>query len=221
MSETSARAKTFSLPTRDQMIEIGSAVVLSVAGLLTTWSGYQSALWDGHQAASYAQAGVLRITAGREAMEADTRAAVSVQLFTSWANAATAGDEALAEFYRSRMPPEFRPSFEKWLALDPLENPDAPSSPFALPGYEPQGRAKQRQLEAAADAAFAEGERANGVSDAFARGTVSMGTAMFFAGISQIFRIAWVRAVLLAVSAIACLRGVLLIAELPLKTLGG
>lgn len=215
------RRRIFDWPGRDKAIEIGSAIVLSVAGLLTTWASYQASLWDGEQAAAYTQAGVLRTTAGREAMNADTREAVSVQLFSSWLDAASVGDGELADFYRARMPMEFRPAFEKWLSLEPLKNPQAPPTPFAIPGYEPEGRAKQRQLEHDADAAYAEGQRANAISDAFVRGTVSMGMAMFFAGISQVFRLNWVRLVLLLVSTLACVRGIVLIVGLPLQTLGG
>lgn len=222
MSEAgSGRRKILDWSRLDKGVEIGSAIVLSVAGLLTTWASYQASLWDGEQAAAYTQAGVLRTTAGREAMTADTREAASVQLFTSWLDAAAVGDAELADFYRTRMPPEFRPAFEKWLSLRPLKNPQAPPTPFVMPGYEPQGRDQQRKLEQEADAAFAEGERANDVSDAFVRGTVSMGMAMFFAGISQVFRINWVRMVLLVVSTVACVRGIVLIVGLPLQTLGG
>lgn len=207
--------------TRDEIIEVVSAVVLSASGLLTTWSGYQSALWDGDQAAQYAQAGVIRTTAAREAMEADMRQAVTVQMFTSWLDAKAAEEQQLADFYRARMPVEFQPTFEKWLSLEPLKTPKAPPTPFAMAGYEPQGRAKQRQLEQAADAAFAQGQKANDISDAYVRATVTLGTAMFFAGIAQVFRLPQARMVLLAVSLLACVWGTAKALSLPVAQIGG
>ena len=208
-------------PARDEMIEIGSAVVLSVAGLMTTWSGYQSALWDGDQAAHYAEANALHAAAVRAADEANSREAVAVQMFSAWVDAASEEKGSLADFYRARFPVEFRPSFEKWLSLQPFRNPDAPSGPFAMPGYEPAGRAKERRLEHAADAAFARGQRANEISDSFVRASVTLGTAMFFAGIGQVFRIAQVRVVLLLIAASACLWGVVRVFSLPIAAVGG
>lgn len=207
--------------TRDQMIEIASAAVLSVAGLTTTWSGYQSALWDGNQASLYAEAGSLRTIAAREAMDASTREAVSVQMFSSWLNATAANDDHLAGLYRSRFPVEFRPVFEKWLALKPLTNPQAPPGPFAMPEYEPLGRAEQLRLEKAADAALANGQIANDISDSYLRATVMLATAMFFAGMSQVFRSQGVRVALVLVSALACAWGVGRMITLPVAALIG
>src|SRR4029450_2027472 len=42
---------------RETIIEIAEAVLLAVVAVATAWSGYQSALWDGHSAKLYGTRG--------------------------------------------------------------------------------------------------------------------------------------------------------------------
>jgi hypothetical protein len=39
-----------------EILEIAEAVVLAVVAIATAWSGYQAALWTGHQSELYGQA---------------------------------------------------------------------------------------------------------------------------------------------------------------------
>jgi hypothetical protein len=57
-------------------------------------------------------------------------------VFENYIDALIDGDEELAEFYRTRFRDEFEPAFDAWIALDPLENPDAPPSPLGMPEYQ-------------------------------------------------------------------------------------
>ena len=200
---------------RDGWIEMVIAVVLSVAGLTTSWSSYQASLWDGEQAAHYSRAEALRVMASRAQQEADSHRAVQIGLFNSWLQAKAKDETALAAFYEDRIPPDLEPAFRSWIALKPMTNPAAPQSPFAMSAYRPAGYARAKALEAEADRAFDRGQEDNRVSDVFTQGTVFLAMALFFGGIGQVFRIRGVRVGLLAISVLACAAGIGTIATLP------
>ncbi len=46
-----------------EILEIAEAMLLAVVAITTAWSGYQSALWAGHQSELYGQASKLRVQA--------------------------------------------------------------------------------------------------------------------------------------------------------------
>ena len=48
-------------PLGHAILEIAEAVVLAVVAIATAWSGYQAALWTGHQEELYGQANKLRV----------------------------------------------------------------------------------------------------------------------------------------------------------------
>lgn len=214
MSEEKRRSRLFAAT------EMAGATILSFAGLGSAWASYQAALWDGEQAANYSIANTIRVEASGGRLESDMHVLVDVAGFSAWLDAMAVEDTRLAEFYRARFLPEFRASFESWLAMTPLRNPDAPPTPFAMPGYVPAGRAEAARREAEAAAAFAEGQEANRVSDVFVRGSVILATAMFFAGIGQVFKGAAVRVVLAVLAGGILLLGGAQILSLPVLAPG-
>lgn len=191
------------------------AVSLSVAALTTTWSTYQSALWDGEQAANYSRANALRIEASRAAARADLVQAVDVQMFSSWLDAAAAGEHQLRDFYHARFRADFRPAFDAWKELEPLTNPKAPATPFLMTNYRLPGRAEAAALEAKAQATFDQGESDNDTSDIYTQATVVLASALFFGGISQTFKRRRVRVLLVGLSIAACVVGVIRALTLP------
>jgi hypothetical protein len=208
-----------SYPFNDRL-EVAAAVVLSLAGLMTSWSGYQAALWDGEQASSYTEAGVLRTMASRHDMDAKTRQAVEAGLFDAWLNAEASGQKELAAFYRDRFPPDFRPAFDAWAAMKPLQTPGAPPSPFAIPQYRLHDREEAARYEQLADQSFKKGQRDNDISDAFVQGAVFLAMAMFFGGIGQVFHLRRVRLALVTVAALSCIVGLVKILALPVLAPG-
>lgn len=201
-------------------VEIANAVVLSFAALASSWAVYQAELWDGEQAAHYAQANTLRTQASRIAVEGDTLAAVEAQLFNAWLTAKANGDEALASFYQARFPEHMKPAFNAWLAQRPLINPSAAPTPFATREYQFPGRRSASQLDARADQNFRAGQRDNAISDAFQQSATLLAVALFFGGIGQVFKLPSARIGLLAVATIALVAGILRLISLPVQVLG-
>ena len=197
--------------------DIASAVTLSIAGLLTSWSGYQAALWDGDQAASYSQAGALRTEASRRQIQAGPIEAADIVMFTQWLDAEARGDTGLAGFYEQRFRPEYRTAHAAWRARRPLTDPAAPPTPFVMPEYRLAARAEASALETQASAMFEDGQRANHIGDGFVRATVIFASALFFGGIGQAFRRPALHVVMLVISVLQCAWGVIAMIQLPLN----
>lgn len=197
--------------------DIASAVTLSIAGLLTSWSGYQAALWDGDQAAAYSQAGALRTEASRRQIQAGQIEAADIMIYTQWLDAEARGDTGLAGFYEQRFRPEYRIAHAAWRAQQPLTNPAAPSTPFVMPEYRLAARAEAAAMERKASETFDHGQSANKISDAFVRATVIFASALFFGGIGQAFRRPALHVVMLTISILQCLWGVIAMVQLPVN----
>ena len=52
-------------PRMPQAVEIAEAIVPAIVALTTAWSGYQAALWTGHQSKLYGLASKQRVQAAR------------------------------------------------------------------------------------------------------------------------------------------------------------
>jgi predicted Zn-dependent protease len=107
-------------------VEVGSAVVLSVAALAIAWSGYQASRWTGEQAKAFSRANAARVESTRWANLANSQTEIDVATFIQWVDSYARHETELADFYRKRFREEFRPAVEAWIATRPLRNPEAP-----------------------------------------------------------------------------------------------
>ena len=207
-------------PARMDRLEIASAIILLISALASAAATYEAGLWDGEQAAHYSRANTLRVEASQAALEGDVVASAQMRVFDAWLQAKARKEDALAGFYEARMPPGFKPAFTAWLAEQPLQNPSAPESPFVTPGYQRPGRDEAARLDAEAAKAFANGQYANSVSDAYQQGAALLAIALFFGGIVQIFRVRGARVAMLAIASLATVAGLLRLLTLPVQVLG-
>ena len=191
----------------DVLLEIVAVVLLGVATLTTSWSGYQASRWGGVQSTFYSQASAARVESTRATTAAGQLRNLDVSLFASWADAYASGDELLTNFYQDRFRSEFMPAFEAWIATSPLQNPDAPLSPFAMPEYVLQLEVRADQLETDAAAKFAEGQQANQISDDYVLNAVLLASVLFLAGVAQRFNVAAIRIVIIGLASIICVVG--------------
>jgi hypothetical protein len=201
----------------EQIIETVGALILSLAALLTSWSGYQAGRWNGVMASSFSQAGALRVESTRAAALAGRQTQVDLQLFGSWLDAYAAGNQQLADFYRERFRDEFRPAFEAWIASKPLTNPDARPSPFDQPEYQLVAASEAQRLESEASAVFERGTGANQIGDDYVFNAVLLALALFFAGIANRFAGIAVKGALLGMGLLLLLIGLLTIARFPIS----
>ncbi|MFN2241239.1 MAG: hypothetical protein ACK2U2_03050, partial [Anaerolineae bacterium] len=180
--------------------EILSAIMLGLVAMATAWSGYQSARWGGVQSTKYSEAGALRVESTRASALAGQQTQIDVGLFSNWLNAYADENLPLEEFYRERFRAEFMPAFKAWLATKPVQNPEAPSSPFAMPEYQLAATQQAEDLEQQASATFDEGKAANQQSDDYILNAVILASVLFLAGIAPRFDWLPVRVVIIVVA---------------------
>ncbi|HET6755693.1 MAG TPA: hypothetical protein VFH23_17280 [Jiangellaceae bacterium] len=182
--------------------------ILALTALATAWSGYQASLWGGIQSSNYTQASGARTNAAQQRSAANQFRIADLSVFESHIDALISGNDDVADFYRQRFRDEFAVAYEAWITLDPLANQDAPASPLEMPEYQLAADQAAGELEARADALFADGEDANGYSDVYTLTTLLFAAVLFFAAISERFGSERARAGLLVVGGIGLVAGV-------------
>jgi hypothetical protein len=170
--------------TRTRRIELLATVLLAAAALAAAWSTFESGRWRGTQASSSAKSTAARVQSSEASTRAGQLTQIDIATFIQWVNATTAGNAKLAGFYRSRFRAELRPAFAAWLATRPFSNPQAPTTPFAMPQYRPAERERAKQLEATAELRLAAAGRANRNADDYLLAVVLFASSLYFAGIS-------------------------------------
>jgi len=166
-------------------IDLIFAVLLLVATLSTAFCVYQATRWNGIQAVDFGESAKLRTESIRATTMGNSQVIIDVQLYLSWVDAKSKGDQIQADFIEERFRDEFRPAFEAWIALageDP-DNPIAPGSPFDLPEYTVARYNESILLEENATAAFNRGKDANQNGDSYISNTVLFAIIMFFCGV--------------------------------------
>jgi hypothetical protein len=165
-------------------LELLATILLAIAAVATAWSSYQSARWSGVQAIDFSKANAARVESTRAATQAGQETQIDVLTFTQWVNAYAAKETRLADFYFARFRPEFRPAVKAWIATQPLKNPNAPPTPFAMPSYRLSSEAEAQRLLTEAEAQTAKARQSNQRSDNYVLAVVLFAAALFFAGIS-------------------------------------
>ncbi|AEE44777.1 hypothetical protein Celf_0637 [Cellulomonas fimi ATCC 484] len=195
--------------------EVVTVVVLSVTAVLTAWSVFEASQWGGEMSIAFSKASSARIEASRHAAEADAARGYDLQTFAVWVQAVAQGDEPLAAFARERFSPQLAPAMDAWLATEPLQDPDAPRSPFALPVYEPPGAADAAEADARAEDWFARALLLDERSDRYTFLTVLFALVLFFASLSTRGRAERLRWTLLGVALVLVVVGTGLLLAFP------
>jgi len=201
----------------DRHFELGATVLLAIAAVATAWASYQSARWHGEQARAQSASIAARVESTRAANVANRQGQIDVALFTQWVDAYVRDETELADFYRKRFRPEFKPAFGAWVATMPRKNPSAPLSPFAMPQYKLAATAAADRLEVKAAASS---QRAGGFiqrADDYSLAVVLFASSLFFAGISTRLHSSTPRMVVLGLGYALFLGSVTWIATFPVS----
>lgn len=168
-------------------LELVATVLLAVASVLTAWSAFQAAKWSGIQSIRFTEAVELRAESTRWSTMDGQDFLLDASLWVEWVDAHHDGREATAEFLAERFEDPFAAAFDEWVAAEPFDRPDAPSSPFEVPGYEDEVFVEATAFAELADDAFEQGRTANQRSDNYVLTTVLLAMVLFFSGISGKF----------------------------------
>lgn len=202
----------------EKRMEIITVAILAIAALSTAWSGYQASLWDGIQSSNYTQASGSRTNSAQQRTAANQFRIADLGVFTSYIEATLEGNQEVADFYEQRFRDEFRVAYDAWIALDPLNNTEAPATPLAMPEYQLAPDAEADRLAARADELFAAGEDANTVSDVYTLTTLLFAAVLFFAAISERFEYLKAQIVLLVLAGIGLVVGLVIAFGQPITS---
>jgi hypothetical protein len=200
----------------DRRIEFVSAILLALATVCTAWCGYQAARWGGEQTTHYFEAMSAALQSAQLTNQSNQVAAVYIDIFVEWSAAVSQGDQALADFLYQRFPPELKTAVDAWLETEPLDNPNAPASPFVMPEFDLWEFTETDRLNQVADELFRQASRENEISDQYILLTVIFASVLFFAGISGKFESQLIDVGMLAFAIILFLVGVVVLFTYPI-----
>jgi hypothetical protein len=200
---------------RDRWLEIVSAVLLSLATVASAWCAYQSARWNGVQTTSFNAASGARTESVRMSNIALQLTSIDVGMFTEFASAYSEGNEFLQEFILERFRPEMKTAVEAWIAAQPLKNPNAPSSPFAMAEYKSAAQEESDRFLEEANRKLEEAAQANQRSDDYILLTVMFASVLFFGGVSTKFEAFTIRAALITFAVLTFSTSLILLSRYP------
>jgi hypothetical protein len=196
-------------------IDVISTVLLAAATLATAWAGYQSSRWHSEQAKAQMKATTSRIESTRSEDIANRETQVDVALFVQWVDANATGETQLADFYEDRFSDRLTPAFDAWIAKDPLDNPAAPESPFAMKQYKVGSREEAVAQNDAADGFAAQATADIQRADNYVFAVVLFAACLFFAGLSTRMRSVGSQKAILGMGCLLFVASVIWVATFP------
>ena len=198
------------------LIDLLSAILLSVTVVASALSAWQASLWSGEQATLFAEASTARLESNRETAIALTRSSYDAATFVDASAAFASNDQAVLDLFNERLfRDEFQILIDEWVALDPLNDPNAPKTPFGLDGVTDVYMAESIVWDEIASEKFEAGKEANQNNDNWILATVLFASVLFFAGISTKFKSPRIRALSIGIATVALVGSIILVATLP------
>jgi hypothetical protein len=198
-------------------LEVIATVLLSLAAVATAWSGYQATRWNGEQAKAAGRTNAIRVEAARAQGLSQAQTQVDVATFVQWVDAYALERTELADFYFKRFREELKPAVDAWIATRPLQNPNAPLTPFAMPQYKLAAAAEAERLDAEAELSAATVNRNIQRASNYILGVVLFSVSLFFAGLGTKLADVRLRAITLALGCIVFLAAFIWIATSPVS----
>ena len=217
----------------DRLEQIAS-IVLAVAVVLTAWAAFEAGKWGGEQSIKFSEAGAARTESTRADTRAGQLAQIDVAMYIDWVTAFSNDlrdglipDIASADAYEPtqgtvsgflflRMREEFRPALLAWLATDPINNPNAPPTPFDMPDYVLADAVEADRLTEVADQAAVDARTANQNGDNYVLTAVLFAAVLFFSGVASRLENRWNRRVVSLIGIVAVVIGAVILINLPI-----
>lgn len=231
-TQADASADAPSAKPTDRLEQV-AAIVLALAVVFIAWAAFQAGKWGGEQAIKFSEAGAARTESTRFDTRAGQLAQVDIAMYIDWVTALSSDvrDELIPEistqpyqptrgtvsgFLYLRMRDEFVPALEAWLATDPINNTNAPPTPFAMADYSLADAAEADRLTMVADQAAADARTANQTGDNYVLTAVLFAAVLFFAGVASRLENRWNRRFVNLVGIIVVVIGAVVLIQLPI-----
>lgn len=205
---------------RKARLELIATIIMGVAAIMVTWSGFQNNKWSGRHKVLSAQAGGLDRESNLLELEAAQAQVLDYTTFEEFLLAHIKGDEVHANFYRNMLRPEIREVVDGWFEKWEKDPDSVPKTPLHLEEYEAHLSQHQKALELREkrDGVLEQAQEADRNSDHYVYITLIVAFCPFFAGVSTKLKQPGTCYVLLGISAVSLLTGGVICAILPVAT---
>jgi hypothetical protein len=200
----------------EKWLEIAATLLLAFATVGSAWSAYQSKRWGGVQMFSMVAANGARSEAVRLSDKASQLTSIDVSMFLQYISAVSSHQQQLADFILQRFRPEMKVAVDAWRATEPLKNPDAPPSPFAMKEYSLSTLQQADKMNQLALLKLNEAKAANTRADDYVLLTVLFASALFFGGIGTKMQLRSLRIVLLSLGVVVFLTTAVTLISMPI-----
>lgn len=195
---------------RHRLIEILSAILLGIAGLLTAYAAYQAALADGEALEGYTSSSRSTSDANGYFDEANQLYANDQSLFLDYQLQVVEGNQEVADAIRVTLfPPRLEVATEAWLN----SGDDGPPTPLAMPEYVVEQQATAEALSQQATEEFQAAQQTDAAGDAFGLAAVFLAVSLFLGGVASLFKSWPVRIAVLVGGAVFVIPGVVAILQ--------
>lgn len=202
---------------RSGRIELAIAVILSLATLASTWSGYQAKQWARIQGDHQSAADTAERTAAEDTIiSLQTRTFDGIVLLAYW-TALREQDTATAGSLHAHMRPQLRVAVDASLAAGGLRDPTV-AGPLERAEYALPEESDAKRLRDDALRLNGEAQKAGRVSGEYVLLTLLFASVLFFGGIAGSFNHRPIRIMLAGVSLVLFVIAMGMLAQLPIHT---
>ncbi|HNR51565.1 MAG: hypothetical protein BWZ01_01693 [Deltaproteobacteria bacterium ADurb.BinA179] len=195
----------------EKVLERLSTVLLVLATMTSTWSAYQATRWSGVQTVGFSESTIMRAEAARRTNIETQLVSIDVGLFVQYYEAVSKNDKPFADFLFQRFRPELKAATEAWLKSDPMNNPNAPLSPFVMEEYSVEGSNETLALIERAEKTFETARNAKQSMEEYIFLAVLFELVLFFSSTSMKFKTYSLKALMLSLSAAVYAVGLVLL----------
>jgi hypothetical protein len=164
----------------------------------------------------FAEASTARVESAKMLSIGNMEMTYDAVSFLLYAESIADEHETLSKAYEERLlRDEFKVAVDAWRALDPMNNPDAPSHPLHMNEYVNSSLAEGQAIEATAGEKFEEGKAANETADNYILATVFFASVLFFAGVANKFENVLIQVASIALALVVLGAGFIRVVTLP------
>ena len=207
-----ARARKRSKKRQRSLIDVVGVFMLSTVAIITAWCGFEASKWGGEMSIAFSQASSARVQATNADGRSRDARMFDLVIWANYVQAVAENKSQLADYIEARFTPDFAAAFKAWDAAGRVE-----ASPFANPAYVPAGTRQAAELNATADAKFAQALENNQRGDNYSLLTLLFALVLFLTAMSQRAKVPWANWVLLGLAIAVTLVGAGILATFPIK----
>jgi hypothetical protein len=157
--------------------------MLGIIMIGIAYCSYESHLWLGVQTFLLREVNTDSLHSAKEELTQGSHTVVDVMTFTQYSNALIRNEQNLSNFYYQRFTPEMKVAVDAWLKTDPLKNPNAPPSPFAMSEYNRTHVLLAQQFAEKTNSELEQAQQANKNSSSYVFLSVLYSSALFIDGV--------------------------------------